>query len=93
MNYILNRWEKKLLLVNCEISLHSSICSNGKTNPNREIIYDTIDFLLDSLGMSIYEAAVLDDHIHFLKAMLGLNNPSEISESAYQQYHLYMRWG
>lgn len=86
--YVLNRWEQKVLLANCEIFL--------RLNPNDvnddillELCYDLIDFLLEDLNMRDYELEVMNDNIHFLKAMLGLVNPNEIFESAYQKVFLF----
>ena len=89
MNYFLNRWEKKLLLVKCEIALNFN--DDGLEDGNDlDLTYDMIDTLLDDLDMGSYESLVLNDHITFMKALLNLNHPNQVFESAYQQVYYDM---
>ncbi|MBA7494951.1 hypothetical protein ES702_05529 [subsurface metagenome] len=89
MNYFLNRWEKKLLLVKCEIALKLND-EDLEDGNNLDLTYDMIDLLLDELNMSSYESSVLNDHITYMSALLNLNHPKQAFESAYQQTYYDM---
>ena len=87
-HYTLNRWELKVLAINCEIAL--SLNNNDlDDDPNLDQMYLTIDDIIEHLNMSTYESAVFNDHITLLRAFLGLANKNQVFESAFQFYYLY----
>ena len=84
----LSRWEKKLLLIKCEIALKLND-EDLEDGNNLDLTYDMIDALLDDLNMTFYESSVLNDHITYMGALLKLNHPKQVFESAYQQTYLF----